>query len=333
MLNARFPLRWRTGLTLVLAICIALVAGPLLLSRFASNIGLAMLNRAFTRQADVNAAAERWLQWATELDAENQAAWRGLGFVLAFQKREPEAVAAWQNAGLTAHDFVEWGEYARANAQYRTALIWYQRSLSVEPAAGMPRYYAGLVYEQLAEWDEALASYQQARQYADVRDVASSLYLRLGRIYQLHREFPDPSVALTLYDEAIAFDRFASVQDRIDTHFQRGEALQARGQLSEARQEFEWVVRQQPDHYWAHVNLGVLAWQEGHDVSLAETHLKQAIALQPGIKWAYRHLGLIYHLNGRYDEAIEMYRYVIAIDPSDAYVARLLRGLTRDATP
>jgi len=332
----------RIGLTLAVAALIVITIGPTALaSRLTSNVGLVMLNRSLAqdgvfaaagRDAPSLAEAERWLTAATNLDATNRGAWRGLGFGLAAQRREDEAVAAWRAAELTSQDLINFGEQARQSARYGEALDWYAQAARMDPVSGIPWYYIGLGYEGLNDWGQALDSFQYAHKKANgIDDIAGSLFLHMGLLFHIHTESPDLPTALGFYERALASDRFIANWERVTTHYHRGDVLHRQGRMQEAAQEFTWVINAEPNHYWAHMWLGEIAWQASGDLHQAEMYLKQAIALRPDLKWAYRWLGSLYQQAGRLDVAAEAYRAVLAIDPEDAAALRFFSEQGSDA--
>ncbi|RMF29597.1 MAG: tetratricopeptide repeat protein [Chloroflexi bacterium] len=153
----------------------------------------------------------------------------------------------------------------------------------------------------------------------------SSLYFHIGWLLQTSRAgSPFLDTILGLYEAALAADRFVGHWERVGTHYSRGDVLRRMGRLQEAIEEFRWVVKERPEHYWGNVWLGVVLWQADGDVEEAEKYLRQAIALKPEVKWAYRWLGEIYQKTGRWEEAEAVYRQVLEIDPQDQAALQFL---------
>jgi hypothetical protein len=91
-----------------------------LISSFAGNVGLLLLARSMSSSDLLGLGSEGsdrkgqeqagpWLHMATALNHYNRGAWRGLGFILEMSGQRADAIAAWQQAGLTVQDFVTWG--------------------------------------------------------------------------------------------------------------------------------------------------------------------------------------------------------------------------------
>jgi tetratricopeptide (TPR) repeat protein len=263
------------------------------------------------------ARAEVRLRRALTYIPNSRSAWRGLGFALAAQGREDEALNVWRSAGDIDAEFIQRGEQAHRAKRYQEALVWYERAAVLAPDLAAPWHNMGLIYEEMEAWDSALSSFHQAEKRADSREIAGSVHFHLGRLLQEHAEPRDLPAALRSYQAAIDSDHFIQDWERTETHFYRGLALYFEGQMHEAMKEFEWVLNADPEHYWGRVWLGATTWQVDGDLNQAQNHLEQAIALNPEDKWAYQWLGSIYHKAGYLDEAVNMYRRVLAIDPQD----------------
>jgi tetratricopeptide (TPR) repeat protein len=299
------------------------IKGPELLDLVWRNAGLVALAQTLVatpgEEEPLTAVrAETRLRRAVTYVPEDHAAWRGLGFALAAQGRGDEAVTAWQTAGQMAEEFFQRGEQAHRLSRYEEALVWYTRAAAVAPDWWVPWYYAGLTYENLEKWDDALESFRQAEIRPDGKeDITGSLNYHIGRILQKYVEPPDLSTALNLYEAALTSDGFIQDWERVGTHYQRGNILRQQGRSQEAMQEFKWVISADPKHYWGHVWLGVVIWRDDGDFDKAEKYLKQAIALNPEEKMAHRWLGKIYQESGRLTDAADAFQQVLEIDPAD----------------
>jgi len=324
----------RLFLNLVAMLSILALFGPRLLSVAWSSVGLAMLSQALIDGPDALVLqtvirAETLLRQSTTYASENRYAWRGLGFALAAQGREDEAITAWQAAGEMAKEFIELGTRARKAKRYQEALDWYEKAALVEPELRAPWYHIGLTYEQMDEWEEAAEAYREGLQRPEMSGIQpSDIYFRLGWI--LERKLPgqDAQMVLALYDQALKLDTFSSVWMQVQTHYARGEVLQKLGRKREAMKEYGWVIARRPSDYWAHVHLGSLTWELDHDADGAETLFVRAIDIDNRNKWAYRGLGLVYQETGRRNEALEVYRQVLVLDPTDVVANEQLTKIT-----
>jgi tetratricopeptide (TPR) repeat protein len=330
----------RAGLLLVV-IGIVFVSAPGIASRFMNNLGLIMLNRALVRedtqadpvrtQSDL-ATAEVWLRRAIALDEGNVGASRGLGFALGGQGQESDALAAWQSAGVTAGEFIQRGQVARAARRDDEALIWFMRAVHLQPDSGDAWYYAGLAYDSRAQWPQARDAYREALAAPTLEQVGiSSVYYRLGTNLFQRANPADIDGALQAYKSAVTLDQFGSPIEASDAHFKLGEIYELRG--LDARQsllEFQKAVELNPQHHWAHLRWGHALYQTDHDLAAAEREINQALTLWPddvSRKWPYRLLGDIYQDADRLSEATAAYQTALRIDPADQYVKTRLDQL------
>ena len=117
---------------------------------------------------------------------------------------------------------------------------------------------------------------------------------------------------------------------QVQTHYARGEVLRKLDRKREAMKEYEWVIAHRPSDYWAHVHLGSLTWELNGDAARTETLFLLAMDIDNGNKWAYRGLGLVYQETGRREEAVEAYRQVLVLDPTDVVANEQLAKMTGD---
>ena len=278
--------------------------------------------------------AEHLLRQAILWNPANASAHRGLGFALAAQGRDDEAIAAWQAAEGIAEEFIQRGEQARSAKNYEEALVWYERATMVEPRSGDPWYYAGLMHETLEQWEQGLKAYEQAVKAGGFELVGqSSPYYRLGRLH--HRRLAPTQLdkALAAYDAAFALDSFSTDLEAADTHYGRGVIYDRQGRdPRDSIREYQQAVALDPEHKWAHLKLGYALYQEYEDISLAEQEIEQALALwrnNKSRKWPYRLLGDIYRDAGLIEKAMVAYQEALRLDASDKRVQKALSDLAR----
>ncbi|MEM4655255.1 MAG: tetratricopeptide repeat protein [Thermosphaera sp.] len=239
------------------------------------------------------------------------------------------AVAVWKEGRFTAQDFIQSGEEARLAQRYEEALRWYEMATWVEPGLADPWYYAGLAYEGMKRWEEALAAYEKAITLSSLVSVhLSSLYYRIGVVYQWGLNPRQLDAALRAYETAIALNDFKDNLEASDCHYKRGEVLRwMKGDPNEYIAEFELAIKLNPRHVFAHIFLGVAYYTRDKNVDIAEAEIKRAIQLSPQSKWAYYFLGEIYRLEGRVAEARMMYEKALELDPQFEVAQKGLQAL------
>jgi tetratricopeptide (TPR) repeat protein len=241
-------------------------------------------------------------------------------------------LVAWKAAGAMAEEFIAAGESARKEGQYAAALAWQGWAMRIEPGRGDPWYYAGLVYEAQEQWSQALDAYRRATEIGRFQYAPdSSPYYHLGALYQWHVEPPQLEQALAAYERAIQDAQFASAWEEADCHYKRGEVLSwQQAEPGEYIAEFRQAVAIDPAHAWAHIRLGLALYARDRDTEAAQDLLLQAIELAPQNKWAYYYLGEVYRQEGHLDEAKQMYKAALALDPGFETAQAWLAALNED---
>jgi adenylate cyclase len=94
-----------------------------------------------------------------------------------------------------------------------------------------------------------------------------------------------------------------------------GDSVPMQEVIPRARQLAQQALELSPDLSEAHSALANIALQFDHDWELAETEFANAIALNANNVIAYRFFGMLLRTLGRYDEAKQVYRRAILLDP------------------
>lgn len=331
-----------TKLLLATVVIIIVIVGlASFASRVVSNAGLLALARALV-QDDLTGAtrpnstdltnAYSWLETATRLDAANRGAWRGLGFVLANEGQEGDAIAAWRTAQATAAEFIWRGEIERVAGHFDKALAWYQRAISMQLEQSDGWYYAGLAFQGLNDWGSARRAYEQAIRVGTFDQISrSSLNYRLGVIYQQYTQPPLLDKALNAYSLALEQNDFLLESEAADCHYKRGMIYEPQDQRL-ALHEYEEAIALNPQHEWAHLRLGLMRYRIDKDMPAAEQEIGRALQLWPAgtsRKWPYRYLGDMYREAGLPAQAEVAYREALRWDPQDGQVKSSLAKLSQ----
>ncbi len=96
--------------------------------------------------------------------------------------------------------------------------------------------------------------------------------------------------------------------------------------IEEAKDAYERVLRLDPEHADAHVNLGRLLHEEGAPAA-AEKHYRAALEADPEHETAAFNLGVALEDLGRVDDAMQAYRTALAFDPDNADAHYNLAGI------
>lgn len=290
------------------------------------NVGLAQVNFASNDEGSFDTTeAVKILQRASAGDnpVANRA-WWGLGLLHMQEGETREAVAAWRNIDDIYLEMDTWAKQYERARDWETASIYYGLAAELHPTQARYKYDQARMLESLEEWQSAEDLYQQALDEAGPNEPHISDYsFALARMVRLS-DRPDSVHIIALLDQAISEDQFSDDRLRLRALYMRGQTLFEDGQFELARQDLETVTRLQPGNYWAHVDLGRAIWAYNQDKSRAEQYLLMAVAIDPGEKWAYRHLATLYEDTGQIEAATDMMSRVLELDSEDEAAQRFL---------
>lgn len=119
----------------------------------------------------------------------------------------------------------------------------------------------------------------------------------------------------------------ANPDGRIFTHL--AEAYRKVGELERARATVEQGLRRYADYASAHVVHGRVLNDLG-DVAGAERAFRRVLELDPQNRVALRALGDIARRDGRAEEALEHYRNLLLLDPTNAEVEEMVKAVEED---
>ena len=111
------------------------------------------------------------------------------------------------------------------------------------------------------------------------------------------------------------FERALSVtEDNYMAHNNLGQALERRGEVTEAGHHYAEAVRIHPGYPPAQNNLGVALARRG-DYQTAEGHFREALRIQPDFAVAQYNLGLSLEHQGDFPASIEHYSEAVRLKP------------------
>lgn len=120
----------------------------------------------------------------------------------------------------------------------------------------------------------------------------------------------------------------ANPDGRIFTHL--AEAYRKAGELTRARETVEQGLERHAEYPSAHVVLGRVLWDLG-EVDGAGQAFRRVLELDPENRVALRALGDLARETGRAAEALDHYRALLLLDPSDMEVEELTRTVESEA--
>jgi Tfp pilus assembly protein PilF len=133
-------------------------------------------------------------------------------------------------------------------------------------------------------------------------------FLRAGMANERTGNYP---AAVKAYERGLAVE-----PENVELLNSLGFALFQQGKSKEAVVALEKALAADPKHWKAHNNLALAAIDSG-ELEVAEAHYRESLAIkpQPAI---YNDLGFVLEREGLPDEAAEMYRKAVKLDPGSA---------------
>jgi len=195
----------------------------------------------------------------------------------------------------------------RQLGQLDEALVQCQEALRLQPKYGWALQVHGWILLGKADWDGAIAAYQEASMNG--RSNEASLYHELGLAY----------LGKGLFDDAIVQFRLALERD---VRFEMAReslsfALRDAGRFSEVVDEFRATIRRYPDDAMAHVHYcRALNWAGRLDEAIAAA--RDAVRIMPDFGPAWQVLAWSFFNARDWDNAIGAYREAIRHGPDNA---------------
>lgn len=231
--------------------------------------------------------------------------WENLGLACEQLEQTEEAEAAFRKALEVSKEerdlyFNRMGVFLYRQVRDKEALDFYKQAIALAPKAV---YYEniGLVYERMAEWDEAQHAYEKALSCST--DTDRDLYLnRLGVFF----------FNLQQYDKAISYYQQAIALAPKPVYYENlGLVHSTLGQTEPAIQAYQQSAALDPTNARVFNILGNLLYRSGNPAS-AIPFYKKASELSPEIAFNHENLGLAYEQTGQFAEAEVAYQKALA---------------------
>jgi tetratricopeptide (TPR) repeat protein len=169
-------------------------------------------------------------------------------------------------------------------------------------------FAAGKLFEAQGQLNKAITQYRKAvatnHHYVDAYNRLGMLYGRLG----MHDE------AVKTFQQALAFK-----PDNATLHNNLGFEYAMQARWVEAERSLRRALELEPDFQRAHVNLGLVLGRLGR----FDESLECFLAALP-VPDAYYNLGLMYRGYDRFEDAADVFEYVLSLDPQFAAARRQL---------
>lgn len=264
---------------------------------------------------------------------ERERALRAIGLTRMSQRDLPGAVSAWEQLAESSTEINAWARRAERDRDWASARDWYWLQAQIEPENGDNWYKLAEIVTRLGDEDTARDYYRTALSTGNLSAWGqSNIMTRLGELAKRTGQ-GEWQEAIDWFDQALRQDDFKPERDRVQARMGRAEAYDNLQQPEKALADYRWVADRQPRNYWARVHSGRLVWSLDKDATAAEIFLREAIEIDEGSKWAYRNLALVYAQSGQTDQAISLFKRVLALDPGDQLAKNQLQLLEGSHEP
>lgn len=293
------------------------------------NIGNVSLNWSYREKSPYEQSltlAAALFQRATQVNSTSQNGWRSLGYAYLMNGKISETVDAWGNSKMMPMELAFYSQKSYEAQEYSETLRWTDLGITISPKYGDWFFYQGLVLEENQEIEKAIESLALSIDQPLLTLSISDIYFRMGLLYQAKNP-PDFELSFEAINKGIELSDFSKPQYELNSYFERGEILRRQGNGAQAIADYEWVLRNQPSHYWSHIALGTLYWETKSNFIESEQMFLDAVALQPRMKRAYEKLGQLYKEQNLTTKAIEIYEKLLQQYPNDQFAIEQIQIL------
>ena len=294
------------------------------------------LAEIYCKQSELD-TAEQHAKEAVQIYPKDANTHYRLGYIYTHQAKFDKALAAFKRTLARNPDFpevYEWlGLIALMQNEPQQAVAHYQIAIEKKPYVQSAYYNLAKAYRLLGNTPaatEQLKRFHQMKTYYDrtyaiestLAEDPTNTTLRL-KLAEIHLEYKHISAAIATYQALIrlnpeliiGYDKLARLYMNLNVP-QRAIPL------------FQKVLELNPDIVEAHIRLGWL-YTQLKTFDKAETHLQSAIEKMPQLSLAYHGLAEIYTQQGQLQKAIDVYQYIIKIEPDDSDARKALNNLER----
>ncbi len=219
---------------------------------------------------------------ALEVTDNNYVAHNNLGFVLAGQGNQGEAVRHYTEALRIEQDCIlcmnNQGNALIKLGRTSDAIKFYSESLEKKPGQAGIHYRLGNALRDIGKMDEAIVNYREALQ---LEPSVAAPYMRLGDYFFSIGKI---KIAIDNYRKALKID-----PDQGEAHNSLAIVLTKSGMIDEALYHGREAMRLNPDDPEIHNNMGIILAMHGR-ISEAVSHLQKALELKPDYHDAMRNL-------------------------------------------
>jgi Flp pilus assembly protein TadD len=214
-----------------------------------------------------------------------------------------------------ARGFMEFYErYAQSKGLIDSALVYLGKQADVEAKQKQNRDYIRAYY--------LLNNYEQVKTYAaPLQPAAITDAWTAYRIGEAYYQTGDATAALPWYKRATDIWKYA-----LDFNNKYGTCLLALNKLAEAKQVFEFVLSQNPNHTSANTNLGYIYMQQGNS-TMAYDYMMKAKGTDPDYEQNLINLAVWHYGSKQYDKAKKQLEHLLLKHPTNEKARAMLLDL------
>ena len=223
--------------------------------------------------------------------------------------------------GLAVRKLFEEASDAMKNEKYSEVADIYKKILSIEPANSYALYNLGVAYYETDRLDDALDVLKKSVEI-NPKDIMARLQLatvydKMARQEEAIAEYEmvaasesDREEVKNARERLNILKRYAEVKEGAG----RIQLLIEGGDVEEALKEVENLLMEDDRNAGAHLLLGRIQLKKG-DTDKAFGSIKKALSIKPDLWDAFIFMGQLYELQGKYNEAADVYRAVTSKAP------------------
>jgi tetratricopeptide (TPR) repeat protein len=256
---------------------------------------------------------------ALQVNSNSHLAHNNLGFALAKQGQDVEAISHYKEAlrlePESSLTHLNLGNAMARQGKLEEAIHHYTEALRIVPTYARAHTNLGLALARQGRYDEAIEHHTEALRiepgFAEAHNNLANVLARQGKFEE----------ATQHYTEALRLN-----PGYAEAHTNFGIAFAIQKRFDEAQHHFSEALRLEPNSAQAHALLADLLLQLGK-VQEAEPYYTEAIRLNPRFKIARLRLSLILASQGEFDRAKHHVSEVLRLDPDHKAAHQLLERI------
>lgn len=232
-----------------------------------------------------------------------------------YQEALNELKLAIENGAHSVLTFKQAGTCSYYIGDYKQAVYYLNRALSIEPENGELLNNLAMIYQAKKEFGVALSYAELAYQYMP---YSSEIVNNLGVISEQNGNY---DAAATHFKRAIELD-----SDNVDPLYNLGNIYLTLQKYEEAAGYYHQALRLNEFYFKAHNNLGVV-YQQLDDLEQSELYLRRGLEIQPAFPELLNNLGNTLRMQNSLAEAKKAFELAIETRPKFAEAHKNL-GMT-----